>query len=513
MRRPIVLAGFFASALAAGGACNTPDARFRDAPIASIGGAGGVGTGGAGTGGAGAGTGGAGTAGAGTGGGGAAGHAPFPTPDWVHTFANEVAFDVAGVTVHPGGAATLVATTSGLVDLGAGFVEAKSSSSLVLAHLDASGTLGWSHVIGGPDDEPAPRAVAADGADVIVAGAYDGALAFPAHPLPPTSGHRNVFLARLGPDGAPLWTRGFPGADDQEALAVAVDSAHDLAFGGCFLATIDLGGGPITATGANYADGFVAKLAADGTYKWSRALSGDGEQVVTAVGTLGTDVILGGTSSGPMKGLGDPPFDADEQDSFLARLDGATGAPVWTVKISGPSYQEIRALAVSASGDIAVVGSFTAGIDLGAGIVHPNAADDVFAAVYDQHGALRWGKAFGDALYQDVTSVAFDAAGDVILTGELFGSIDLGGGPLTNPEPPESCKYCLDVFVARLDGATGAHRSSARYGAAGRDLGLGIVAAPGGFLLAGQQDNALDLGGGKATSAGGGFLARFTLTP
>jgi len=60
----------------------------------------------------------------------------------------------------------------------------------------------------------------------------------------------------------------------------------------------------------------------------------------------------------------------------------------------------------------------------------------VAAPVRAQTPIHLWSQAYGDALEQDVASVASDADGNVIITGNFFGSVSFGGSTLCSDSSP-----------------------------------------------------------------------------
>ena len=71
----------------------------------------------------------------------------------------------------------------------------------------------------------------------------------------------------------------------------------------------------------------------------------------------------------------------------------------------------------------------------------------------------RWSKQFGEASAKEIEgakAVATDAAGNVIIVGDLWGAANFGGGVLTTAG-------AQDVFIAKLD-PNGKHLWSKRFG-------------------------------------------------
>ena len=84
----------------------------------------------------------------------------------------------------------------------------------------------------------------------------------------------------------------------------------------------------------------------------------------------------------------------------------------------------------------------------------------MFVAKYRHDGSVAWVKRFGGS-YDDLgAGIAVDGAGDVYVTGQFQGSIDLGSG-LTSAGG-------YDIFLAKLAGTDGrvlwsqAHRRHGR---------------------------------------------------
>lgn len=76
-----------------------------------------------------------------------------------------------------------------------------------------------------------------------------------------------------------------------------------------------------------------------------------------------------------------------------------------------------------------------------------------------------WSKRFGDADTQVATRVAVDSSGNVVVLGAFSGTVNFGGGPLTNPCVPDPLDpySCIDdYFLVRFDN-TGKHLWSKRF--------------------------------------------------
>jgi hypothetical protein len=102
-------------------------------------------------------------------------------------------------------------------------------------------------------------------------------------------------------------------------------------------------------------------------------------------------------------------------------------------------------------------------------------------------GGVLWAQRFGDAAEQLGPAMVLDDAGDVIVAGLYSGAIDLGGQPLTNG--------VQDIFVAKLDGDTGAHAFSFAIQAAAATFPLPAVDGLGNVFVGAGVAGFVDFGG------------------
>ncbi len=90
-----------------------------------------------------------------------------------------------------------------------------------------------------------------------------------------------------------------------------------------------------------------------------------------------------------------------------------------------------------------MAGELDGTVDFGGGPISKVGDPDALLVKLDVTGEHLASERFGDAGWQNFNDVAVDGAGDVFVIGNFHGSIDLGTGPLT------SADY-FDVFLAKL---------------------------------------------------------------
>jgi hypothetical protein len=296
---------------------------------------------------------------------------------------------------------------------------------------------------------------------------------------------------------ATLCAKRFGDGQYQVAQAVAFDGAGNLLITGSFNGTIDLGGGPLTAAGNN--DIFVAKFDAACNHLWSKqfhaSLQGSGSDISVAAND---QVVITGHFIGTADFGGGVVTSAGDADIFLVRLD-ASGAHVWSHRF-GDTFGDQYGLGVAVDGldRIALTGNLPGSADFGGGPVSGLG----FVAMFTPGGQHLWSRGWASGRGQ---GVAFDPSGNVIVAGGMYGACDFGGGSIAAVAPGD------DIYLAKFD-ETGKHLWSKAFATATNAFSVDVaVDATGDVFLTGPFGATVDFGGGTLTSAGGSdvFVAGF----
>ena len=209
-----------------------------------------------------------------------------------------------------------------------------------------------------------------------------------------------------------------------------------------------------------------------------------------------------------------PGTDPDDEcaDSVVAGVcDGAfecvDGAHLWSGSFGGTESQYGRDVAIDSAGNIVVIGYFFNTIDLGGGAFTSLGNRDIFVAKFDPAGNHSWSKAFGGDSGDYGWEVEVDGNDDIIVAGYFRGSL---GFDTITPTSLVS-QGGDDVFLAKLD-SSGNHIWSKSFGDADVDQLWSLdVTSAGDIVIGGFFGGAIDFGGGALNSAGSndGFVARF----
>jgi lambda repressor-like predicted transcriptional regulator len=314
------------------------------------------------------------------------------------------------------------------------------------------------------------------------------------------AGLGDAFLVKLDSSGNVQWAKHFGSPYPDELLAVAVDGSGNIFVTGDAYGVIDFGGGPLSNAGS--ADAVVAKLDPAGNHVWSKSYGDGAAQRGRAIAVASTGhVMIAGQAAGDvdfgcgvMHSAGGDPVTSG--DVVLARLDLA-GACVWSRRYGDADIQDVAGMALDPSGNVILAGNLQGSINLGGSMLTSAGGSDVFVAKLDSSGGHQWSIRAGDSDEQLCQGVATDSAGNVIVTGYFRGTMDFGGTTLIGTAGN------VDIFLAKLHGTTGNEIWSKRFGDAQAQYATGVTAdAAGDAVLTGYFLGTLDFGGNALVSAG-----------
>ena len=254
-------------------------------------------------------------------------------------------------------------------------------------------------------------------------------------------------------------------------------------------------------------------VATAGAYKWSRQFGGattadQASGSVTAIDANG-EVFVVATVSGSVD-MGSGSQVASTGGVVLSKYsaDGTSvrWSRLWTRDSTSSEFQP-KGIAVNADGSVVVVGNFYGTLNLGGGALTSVGGYDVFMVKYSSTGLYQWSQRIGGAGSEYATGVAVDSLGSLLLTGWAQGTtVSFGGASLG------TVSGSRDVFLARY-GANGAHLWSKTFGGSSADQGLAVaVDAGGNATITGEFAGSVSFGGATLSSAGSTdiFVATFS---
>jgi len=316
---------------------------------------------------------------------------------------------------------------------------------------------------------------------------------------------KDIFVAKLDPAGRHLWSKRFGGQGEDLGGGLGVDTVGSLYLTGQLTGAVELEGvKPEGPAGGGKARAFVAKLDPDGKPLWARSFAGAVRAAGTAIAVTGRgeSVTVGEFAGERIDFGGDSDtgaqcFSAGKcTNLFAVKLDGA-GKRVYGTAFRCTGRHAMVGGVVIDDGQAVLAGSFTGALDFGGGpLVNADGSRatsdpqerpyDIFVAKLDASGNHLFSKRFGGPRSQRCRGVGVDRRHNLTVAGTFSGSISFGGGELVARD--------RDIFVAQLD-ASGSHKLSHQLGAESDDGADTVAVAPqGDVVLAGHYHGKLQLG-------------------
>lgn len=180
---------------------------------------------------------------------------------------------------------------------------------------------------------------------------------------------------------------------------------------------------------------------------------------------------------------------------------------IFTTSFGDVNNQQIIGMAVDGGGNLFLTGNFTGTLQFGNTTLtsYADSSTDIFLAKFDPMGVPLWASAFGGPSDHNSRGVAVDGAGNVILLGYSYGSINFGGNDLPN-----------QMVIAKFNGA-GTHQFSESYGPGNIDpSAVTTDMATGEIIVVGAFYDDLDFGPLSTISSTGTygyndtFMVRFS---
>jgi hypothetical protein len=177
--------------------------------------------------------------------------------------------------------------------------------------------------------------------------------------------------------------------------------------------------------------------------------------------------------------------------SFLAKYD-QFGKIVWAVALSSTATALLADIALDASDNIYLMGTFSGTLDLDPGVGNDNhtsaGSSDLFFAKYDNTGHLIWGRHMGSTGFESGTSIGLDPTGNIYITGSFSLIVDFDTGPAVGSLTSFGSS---DIFVAKYD--SGANYIFAKgIGSVSSDRPAAMKVLSGFFILAGHFSVTVD---------------------
>lgn len=350
--------------------------------------------------------------------------------------------DVSGMAVDGSGNLYVTGAFDGTIDFdpGTGTANLTGAIDVFTAKFTSAGALAWVKAWGSTGADYG-NSVAVDGdGNVYTVGTFRSTVDF--DPGAGTfnltaAGTYDAFISKLDASGNFVWAESL--GPTVSPLPVAVVPGGGLAVGGYFTGVVDFdpGAGATSLTSAGAEDGFIVKLAADGSLVWARQVGGAGSDSVDhlAVDDAGTVYATGyfaGTVDFDPSVAAYSLTSAGPSNVFVLKLTAAGGFD-WADRLGGSQGDFDSGLAVDAAHNIylaAAYASADADFDPGPGrLILPLTGQYALALVkLDASGALVWARSVSGGSQVSADGIGIDAQGEVFAAGAFSGTQDFDPG-------------------------------------------------------------------------------------
>jgi hypothetical protein len=361
-------------------------------------------------------------------------------PIWSESFQSA---NGARITGDAQGNILLLGSFSGTLTFGATTLVSAGQNDIFLAKLAKNGQPIWAKRFGDAAMQAQTRGLGVDGnGNVVVAVPLAGTIDFGGGGLSAGAGQSGFVVAKLNSSGTHIWSKAFQSSSSLDCAGVAADSAGSVVIAGELSSTVNFGNGALTSAGST--DLFVAKLSgANGTALWSKRFGDANQQLLAAVGVGPSDaIVVVGTHSGTWN-LGGPNFTSSGTDVYIARLDSSGN---WACSKTIDEGGAPKAIASDSLGGFLIGGgNGVAPADFGGGPLPALGGSDIVLARFSSTCVHAWSKQLGGSNSDQLATLVVDSANNVVLSGNVNGTVDFGGGPQTSVDP--------DMFIAKFTNA------------------------------------------------------------
>lgn len=259
-----------------------------------------------------------------------------------------------------------------------------------LVAYDTNGKIRWQKIFGGKMfTNITSLTKTPDGA--LAAGIFQDTIRFDSL-YTTTKAFTGAYLSLVRPIGSPVWLRNIGGLATIKQIMVSPVSQGKAYIAGIFADSLQLSG--VVSTEMGEKGFFTASLLPDGSETNPLVFKGTGICNLGGITCNDSLICLAGSFSDTLRIADTTLISFGEEDIFVA-LFSIDGKLKHLITAGGLGNEHVKAVTFSPAGDIGICGSFDFSILMGQQIVQTNGEKDIFVAVIDTSGILKWIKSIG----------------------------------------------------------------------------------------------------------------------
>ena len=344
----------------------------------------------------------------------------------------------SGMDVSADGDISITGFFNGTVDFNPGTAENNLTSTgnrdIFVLKLNSSGDYVWAHKFGsGLPDEGVATCFDPNG-NVFVTGFFQETVDF--NPGNATNNFSatsyDIFILKLDANGDYVWNIRFGSSPAEQGRAIQCDASGNVYTSGSYGSSLDFNPGAptefISSTGV--ADIYLLKLTNDGDFIWVKKIGGiSNEYALSLAIDLNGAAILGGyfSSTTTFNSFPNVAFtSAGLDDAFVVKFN-SEGVHEWTRTIGSTGYDQTKAVATDAQGNVYATGFFQGTVDLNpdAGVENYTAnLEDCFVIKLSPTGGFINASVMGGAGADYSYGIATDVNGGIYSCGAFTQTAD-----------------------------------------------------------------------------------------
>lgn len=439
--------------------------------------------------------------------------AQIPTLEWAKGIGSSGTDFGNSITTDDNGNVFTTGCFSGTVDFDPGVgtmsLTSNGTKDIFIQKLDANGNFLWAKSIGGMTSDIAVSITTDPSGAVYIVGDFIGTFDFdPGIGIMnlTSNGSKDIFIQKLDTNGNFVWAKSFGGTGSDQAASVITDASGNVYTVGYFYSTVDFdpGIGTMNFTSNGFADAYIQKLDATGSFIWVKVMGSLDSDYVTSINIDGNgNIYTTGYFSDVVDfdpGAGVMDFTSiGSTDIFIQKLDG-NGNFLWTKTMGSMNFDSGYSITTDPSGNVYTLGTFedTVDFDLGVGVLDltSNGSRDIFIQKLDANGNFLWANSIGSSATDYGSSIILDLQGNIYTTGYFNGTVDFDPG---NGVMSLTTNGAVDAYIQKLDG-NGNFLWADLIGSIGSDYGASITLdVSGDIYTTGHFEGGVDFDPGTGT--------------
>lgn len=242
------------------------------------------------------------------------------------------------------------------------------------------------------------------------------------------------------------WAKSARGNKSDEILSTTTDANGNTYAVGYYTDTVIFGLDTLRSFGIQYeADVFIAKYDANGNVLWARAAGGYyGDRATgVAIDASGNPYIVGTFNSRIQ--FGTTTLTGSGADMFVAKYN-TNGVFQWAVNGGGSNNDVGSGIGIDASGNIYATGYYLNSATFGSTSLTSNGNGDGYLVKLNSSGTVVWARTIGGTVFDAATALVVDRNNDITVTGYFCANAPSMTGPYNLKS-----SGVYDAFIVKFD--------------------------------------------------------------